>query len=96
MILHTVKQSPFVDLTLSQALAAMGQDDLLLLLENGVIASAAAHAYFAQLTELAAQGRLFLIEDDLKARGVTALVGKPIDYSGFVDLITQTHTSLAW
>ncbi|MFO6424812.1 sulfurtransferase complex subunit TusB [Motilimonas sp. KMU-193] len=96
MILHTVKQSPFTDLTLSQALASMGPDDLLLLLENGVLGSATQHAYLAQLSELAEQGRLYLVSADLNARGVTAQFGKEIDYKGFVELVTRAQSSLAW
>lgn len=96
MILHTVKQSPHSDLSLSQALAKMGPQDVLLLLENAVLAIAGQHPWESELAALAKQGRLYLIKADLDARGITPGYGHVIDYPDFVELVVEADTSLAW
>lgn len=94
--LHIVNKSPFDSRALADCLARLTEDAVLLLIEDGVYAALPAQAErLPKLTELARQGRLFALTEDITARG---LFGRPlldgvrqVDYAGFVDL-TVTHS----
>jgi tRNA 2-thiouridine synthesizing protein B len=96
MILHTVKTSPFQTLAINNCLNLLSEQDSLLLIEDAVIASHADHGHFAQLKLLAQKNRLFVIQADLDARGVTNLIGHSCDYVQFVNLVIQHKSQLAW
>ena len=96
MILHTVKTSPFQTLAINNCLNLLSEQDSLLLMEDAVVASQAPHGHFKQLRLLAQQNRLFVLQADLDARGVTNLIGQGCDYVQFVDLVIQHKSQLAW
>lgn len=96
MILHTVKTSPFQTLAINHCLNLLSAQDSLLLMEDAVVASHAQHGLFDQLKLLAQQNRLFVLQADLDARGVTNLIGQGCDYAQFVNLVIQHKSQLAW
>ncbi|WP_022942858.1 sulfurtransferase complex subunit TusB [Psychromonas hadalis] len=95
-ILHTVNSSPFQTLALQQCLAILGEQDSLLLIEDGVVACQAKHADFLALSELAKQGQLMVLEADLQARGISARIGKSCSYLQFVELVAGHKSQMAW
>jgi len=95
-ILHTLNTSPFQTYALQQCLVLMGEQDELLLIEDGVVAAQAKHPMFEQLTLLAEQGRLFVLAPDLEARGFTNIIGQQYSYHDFVQLMTKHQSQMAW
>ncbi len=96
MILHTVKTSPFQTVAMADCLNLMTEKDSLLLIEDAVIASQAAHSCYAQLKLLSEQGRLMVLAADLEARAIKNGIGKACGYADFVDLVIQHKSQLAW
>jgi len=96
MILHTVKTSPFRSLSLQDCLLRLNKDDKLLLLGDAVIAVTANTELHSALIDLDQQGRLYVLEDDLIARGLTATLGAVINYDAFVELSITCQSQLAW
>lgn len=96
MILHTVKTSPFQTLAINNCLNLLSEQDSLLLIEDAVIASHGQHSHFAQLTLLAQQNRLFVLQADLDARGLIHSIGQSCNYAQFVNLVIEHKSQLAW
>lgn len=96
MILHTLKTSPFQTRAMEHCLNLLSAQDSLLLIEDAVIASHAQHEYFQKLQWLAEQNRLFVLQADLQARGISNKIGKSCSYLDFVALVIQHKSQLAW
>lgn len=96
MILHTVKTSPFQTSALTDCVKLMSSEDTLLLIEDGVVASQAMHPCYEQLKLLSEQGRLMVLDADLKARGIKNNLGKVCSYADFVELVVQHKSQMAW
>ena len=96
MILHTLNSSPFQSLALKNCLELLTDADQLLLIEDAVIASCAEHDYFPQLQLLSQQNRLFVLVDDLIARGIDNKIGKKSSYDEFVNLVISNRSHMAW
>lgn len=94
-MLHTVKHSPFSHQDLVQALTYMQPNDRLLLWQDGVIASTVP-AWQVQLQPLATQGRLYVMQEDLQARGLTSAVGELISMADWVTLVAEWGSPQAW
>lgn len=94
-MLHTVKHSPFSHQDLVQALTYMQPNDRLLLWQDGVIASTVS-AWQVQLQPLATQGRLYVMQEDLQARGLTSAVGELISMADWVTLVAEWGSPQAW
>lgn len=92
-MLHLVRHSPLSQLMLQECLLLMGAEDKLLLLQDGVIA-ATLPDWLPALRLL--DGRLYVLAEDLLARGLTPKVGQVIDIGGFVDLVAETGSPLRW
>ena len=95
-ILHTLNTSPFQTHALQQCLSLLSNEDTLLLLEDGVIASQAKHQLFSDLSILAEQGRLKVLSSDLTARGIDNLIGDKCSYTDFVTLVAEHKSQIAW
>ncbi|MBF0176906.1 MAG: sulfurtransferase complex subunit TusB [Magnetococcales bacterium] len=97
-MLHTVNKSPFQNSTLESCLRFVLPGDVILLLEDGVIAAAAGTAQ-SKLVEgaLSKKNSVYAIGADLKARGLTNTIKgvQVIDYAGFVELV-EKHRTHAW
>lgn len=95
-ILHTVNQSPHTSNTLAQCLSYIDADDAILLLENGVYGALKSQSLAAQLTNKTC----YVIEDDLKARGLLECDRQPhiqlININQFVELTTQYDLVQSW
>ena len=92
-MLHLVRHSPLSQLTLQECLLLMGTEDRLLLLQDGVIATTLPD-WLPALRLL--NSRLFVLAEDLLARGMTPQVGLVIDMAGFVDLVVDNGSPLRW
>lgn len=90
-MLHVVSQSPFSQSTLANCLAFMRDDDQLLLIQDAVIATTA-----SLWTSRLQDKTIYVLQDDLRARGLTNQVGIVIDMSGFVSLVAIHESPLCW
>lgn len=93
-MLYHIIHSPFEQCSMAQCLTRLrpGQDRLLLS-RDAVIAAASPH-WQAQLAALAVP--VYVLAEDLAARGLNAGVGEVIDMAGFVDLVAQEGNPLLW
>ncbi|RBW41574.1 sulfurtransferase complex subunit TusB [Psychromonas sp. B3M02] len=96
MILHTVNRSPFSSYALSDCIKQLGDTDIVLLLSDAVIASAANSELHDKLLQLHENKRLFVLAADVDARAIEVKLGKVIDYSEFVALTVQCKSQLNW
>jgi tRNA 2-thiouridine synthesizing protein B len=95
-MLHTVKHSPFGHQSLVQALQYMQEQDRLLLWQDAVIA-ATAPAWQERLRTLSDGGRLYVMQEDLQARGLSHHdVGEPITMDTLVELVAKLGSPQAW
>ena len=97
-MLHTVNKSSFERNTLQSCLNAIDDTSVILLIEDGVI-SATNNSKSSMLADLAAQGRVYALQGDLDARGISSKVAdnvKLVDYAGFVDLVVDHGTAVSW
>ncbi|NYS60809.1 sulfurtransferase complex subunit TusB [Vreelandella salicampi] len=94
MLLHIVNRAPQFGETASQALRAMGPEDQLVLIEDAVVA----------VLDQAWQGwalapeRIFVMEEDLQARGILALAApqQRVDVNTFVKLSAKCQRTISW
>ncbi|MCK5817670.1 MAG: sulfurtransferase complex subunit TusB [Psychromonas sp.] len=96
MILHTVKTSPLQTFALADCLNYLAKDDALLLIEDGVIASYIQLDHLPLLLTLNNEGRLWVLQEDLKARAVVNNIAIACNYKGFVELTIKYKNHLAW
>ncbi len=99
MILHTVNKSPFEKNTLLSCLKHCKTGSSLLLIEDGIFAALNNTRMTDTVTEAMKNINIYVLEPDLKARGVqdNLIDGiKKVDYSGFVDLTVEHTTVNAW
>ena len=98
--LNIVNKSPFEKNTLSQCLGRVAPGGAILLIEDAVCAAIAGNAFEDKLTAAASEQKLFVLEPDLAARGFADArlpdsVNR-VDYSGFVELVTQYDLVHSW
>ena len=96
-MLHIVNKSSFERNSLQSCLHTIDQNSVILLIEDGVIS--AANPNISLLGELATQGRVYALQGDIEARGLSSKVANNIqlvDYAGFVDLVEEHGTSVSW
>lgn len=95
MLLHILNRSPASSEVYRQALAAMGPEDRLLLIEDGVQGAMPTLATcFASV-----RGRIHALRDDLEARGLSTLCApevEVVDMAGFVTLTEVAERTLSW
>ncbi len=96
MILHTVNSSPFKSQSLKNCIKLLAESDVVLLIEDAVVAAQAKHELYELLQQLAEQQRLFVLSSDLEARGLTANIGKRCSYQEFVELACECKSQIAW
>ncbi len=84
--LHIVNKAA----ALASCLPILGEDDALLLIEDGV--------YAARLAS-AAVGRCYVLDCDLEARGLTGQIAAAFEivtYDGFVELVERHQPIVSW
>ncbi|QKQ24364.1 sulfurtransferase complex subunit TusB [Candidatus Ruthia endofausta] len=97
-MLHTVNKSSFERNSLKSCLNIIDDTSVILLIEDGVI-SAAKNTNTPMIANLAAQGRVYALQGDVEARGISSKLAdniKLIDYAGFVDLVVEHGTAVSW
>ncbi|ALP41728.1 sulfurtransferase complex subunit TusB [Aeromonas schubertii] len=90
-MLHLVMSSPFASRSLEQCLAHRTAGDPVVLLQDGVIA-ACTQTWLSRLQGVP----LYVLQEDLQARGLSALEGQSISMGGLVDLIAEYGSPLSW
>jgi len=99
-MLHIVNKSPFERNTLDACLRLAKDQETVLLIEDGVIA-ADKRTRFKEVVEKAQKSLKFcVLMGDASARGIAQdclIAGiEPVDYDGFVDLVTNHDTVQSW
>ena len=98
-MLHIVNKSPLERSTLDSCLAAAQPGAAVLLIEDGVYAATRGHAAESKLRAASARLEVYVLVPDLEARGMGQSLAegmKPIDYSGFVELVVQHKNCQSW
>jgi len=100
MLLHTVNKSPFEKNSLDTCLRLSAPGSCILLIEDGVYGALAAGAHAAKLQDAMLTRKLYALEADLKARGITPsrlIAGiEVVDYHGFVELAASCAQVQSW
>lgn len=95
-MLHIIKLSPFVSNALTECLQYVGEGDAIILIQDAVIAVASRHQFSDLLAKLPDNIAVYALTEDLAARGLTCLVGKDINYKGFVGLTLSCKQNQTW
>lgn len=90
-MLHVVSQSPFSHTMLQSCLDFMRTNDQLLLVQDAVIA-ATTNYWIQQLQNK----EIYVLQEDLTARGLTPKIGIPVDMAGYVALVVKHNSPLCW
>lgn len=90
-MLHVISQSPFSHTSLKSCLDFMQAGDQLLLIQDAVIASTT-----ARWAEYLQDREVYILQEDLAARGLENKTGILIDMKGFVTLVIQCGSPLCW
>lgn len=98
--LHTVNKSPFSHNTLASCLRVCGDQDGILLLEDGVFGAIRQAPCAEELQVIISKGvKVYALENDLKARGLSDKLQGQItvtDYNGFVQLSLDFRCVQSW
>src|SRR3989344_1191479 len=96
-MLHTVNKSPFQNSALENCLRLAREGDVILLLEDGVYASAAGTVKSSLIEQAVRRHAVYAIGVDLKARGLDKLIKEVriASYGDFVDSV-EKHPVHAW
>ncbi len=97
-MLHTVNKSSFERNSLQSCINTIDDTSVILLIEDGVI-SAAKNNNSSMIADLATQGRVYALQGDVEARGISSKLAdniKLVDYAGFVDLVVEHGTAVSW
>lgn len=95
MLLHVLNRAPTTSRVYQQALAMMGEEDRLLLVEDGV------QGALPQMVRhfSGVHGRLFALREDLASRGLLGRCDasvQVVDVDGFVHLTEQAERTVSW
>jgi len=96
-MLHTVNKSPFQNSALENCLRLAREGDVILLLEDGVYATAMGTIKSSLIEQAVRRHVVYAIGADLKARGLDKLIKEVriASYGDFVDLV-EKHPVHAW
>ncbi len=95
--LHVLSHSPFADSRLSSCLRLLGSQDAILLCGDAAYALANATVARQTLDAKAASLKLYILEEDAKARDLTPPDWvKSVDYAGFVALSVEYDKVNSW
>jgi len=99
-MLHIVNRSPGERSTLESCLAHARPGHAVLLIEDAVYAATKGHVAAARLgAAIAADVKVYVLAPDLEARARAGAILEgvvPVDYRGFVDLVTQNPRVQSW
>jgi len=95
-MLHTLMHSPYYSDLDTLLLLLTAQDDLLLL-QDGVLGALENSRALNRL--LASPATLWVLTEDVTARGLTGQISakiRPVDYTGFVTLTEKHQQQMTW
>jgi tRNA 2-thiouridine synthesizing protein B len=98
-MLHIVNKSHTQTSALASCLRLALPGSALLLTEDAIYAATAAAAARSGIAEAAARLKVFVLEPDVRARGMANKLADGIataDYGGFVDLVAEHNTNQTW
>jgi tRNA 2-thiouridine synthesizing protein B len=98
-MLHIVNKSHTQTTSLQSCLRLAKAGHALLLTEDAVYAATTAAAATSGIAAAMAQLKVYALQPDVDARGMAGkLVAgvTPIDYAGFVDLVTEHSNNQSW
>ena len=99
-ILHTVNKSPFEKDSLDTCIAHALDGSAVLLIEDGVYAASSGTTVESRVCDVMRRLNFFVLANDCKARGLAEadLIDgiEPVDYGGFVDLVTDHDNVQSW
>jgi tRNA 2-thiouridine synthesizing protein B len=99
-MLHIVNKSPGERATLASCLAHARPGHAVLLIEDAVYAATKGHAAAAGVSAaLATAVKIYVLMPDLEARARAGALFEgvvPVDYKGFVELVTQNPRVQSW
>ncbi|WP_279500144.1 sulfurtransferase complex subunit TusB [Aeromonas veronii] len=90
-MLHLILNSPFQSQALAEALSYLQPEDELVLMQDAVIA-ASAPQWSARLAGIL----VYVMQEDLQARGLQHRVGNVLDMADLVALIAQKGSPRTW
>ncbi|HEA3091702.1 TPA: sulfurtransferase complex subunit TusB [Aeromonas salmonicida] len=90
-MIQLILTSPFLSRDLEQALCYRQPDDLLVLMQDAVIA-ATAPQWCVRLADIP----LYVMREDLQARGLQQRIGMDLDMAGLVALIAEKGSPQTW
>jgi tRNA 2-thiouridine synthesizing protein B len=98
--LHLISKSPAESRALERCLLRAAREDAILLTENGVYGAQRGSPALALLDSGFETGRLFVLGDDLRTRGLhpSGIIESftIIDYADFVELAVRFPRSVSW
>jgi len=99
-MLHTVNKSPFERNSLESCVRLAVKGSSILLTEDGVYGALKGTEKSSVITNAKDNFSFYALGPDLEARGIGSdkLIDgiKVVDYSGFVDLVTDSSATQAW
>lgn len=94
--LHVIAHSPFGDERLGSCLRLLGNEDAILLCGEAVNALRAGTEAQLLLTAAGLKTRLYALDEDLHARGITSDQAIAVDYPAFVELSLKYDKVNSW
>lgn len=92
-MLHIVRQSPFDSRVLDECLNLIAPSDSLLLVQDAVIAACVSDP----VSRLQTAGvPIYVLAEDLLARGLCPMAGEIVDMAAFVCLVVEQGSPLRW
>ncbi len=98
-MLHIVNKSPGERAALASCLAHVRPGHSVLLIEDAVYAATRGHAASALIEKAMGTAKVYVLTHDLEARARAGAVIDgvvPVDYRGFVDLVTRNPRVQSW
>ena len=90
-MIQLVLNSPFLSQDLEQALRYRKEGDLLVLMQDAVVATTAP-LWCTRLNGVP----LYVMGEDLKARGLSPRIGMELDMAGLITLIAEQGSPQTW
>jgi len=97
-MLHIINKSPLTNSSLDSCLR-VAQSGEILLTEDAVYAATSGNAFENKLAEAMSRFKVYVLQSDLEARGLADRIingVSPVDYGGFVDLVTNNKNCQSW
>ena len=99
-MLHTINKSPFERNSLDACIRLAKKGGSVLFIEDGIYGAMKGSSKSGAVSDAMKNLSFYVLGPDLKARGIgedKLIEGiKVVDYSGFVDLVTEHDATQAW